>query len=284
MASADVLPGAADKRFHFVYGTAGDSLAEPADAHESTALYWVPTGELFALMTGGLICAQPSMLALLYAERAGLLGLPPRATGVSPGARMRTEHHETWDGGLTVSADGNGEDSYDFGSRAVLVSIVKSELRLPELVPLPSPWTLEIQPTLLCNARWHFCSYEDLITGFRNSERTMPAGQRTLGLWDRVLELFGEVRGAGSTRGIFWSGGGEPLVWPRIADAITRSAEFAHVSLQTNGIRLDRLLTDPPAMGNISVLSVRAGHCPVSPALRLNGRGRIGPGRPLPAR
>jgi 8-oxo-dGTP pyrophosphatase MutT (NUDIX family) len=73
--SADVLPGVADKVFWFVCGTAeaGDRVPEPADAHESTALYWVPVRELFGLMTAGLISAQPSMLALLYAERAGLL-------------------------------------------------------------------------------------------------------------------------------------------------------------------------------------------------------------------
>jgi 8-oxo-dGTP pyrophosphatase MutT (NUDIX family) len=75
MGSADVLPGVADKVFWFVCGTAeaSDDVPEPADAHESTALYWVPVGELFGLMTAGLISAQPSMLALLYAERAGLL-------------------------------------------------------------------------------------------------------------------------------------------------------------------------------------------------------------------
>jgi 8-oxo-dGTP pyrophosphatase MutT (NUDIX family) len=74
MGTADVLPGLADKRFWFVFGTAaGNEVPEPADAHESTALYWVPVSELFSLMSGGLISAQPSMLALLYAERAGLL-------------------------------------------------------------------------------------------------------------------------------------------------------------------------------------------------------------------
>jgi 8-oxo-dGTP pyrophosphatase MutT (NUDIX family) len=78
MGSADVLPGLADKRFWFVFGTAaGDDVPEPADAHESTALYWVPVSELFSLMSAGLISAQPSMLALLYAERAGLLSELP---------------------------------------------------------------------------------------------------------------------------------------------------------------------------------------------------------------
>jgi 8-oxo-dGTP pyrophosphatase MutT (NUDIX family) len=74
MGSAEVLPGVHDKQFWFVFGTADASdVPEPADAHESTALYWVPVSEVFGLMTAGLISAQPSMLALLYAERAGLL-------------------------------------------------------------------------------------------------------------------------------------------------------------------------------------------------------------------
>ncbi len=77
------------------------------------------------------------------------------------------EHSETWDGGLT-SAGSDGTDSYDFGSRAAAVTSLKSGLRLPEMTPFPSPRTLEIEPTLLCNARCHFCSYEDFIRDFRD--------------------------------------------------------------------------------------------------------------------
>jgi 8-oxo-dGTP pyrophosphatase MutT (NUDIX family) len=89
--SAEVLPGVADKRFWLVSGTAeaGDHVPEPADAHESTALYWVPASELFSLMTAGLISAQPSMLALLYAERAGLLTELP--TEEAPHGRTRPD-------------------------------------------------------------------------------------------------------------------------------------------------------------------------------------------------
>src|SRR5580658_10476471 len=167
------------------------------------------------------------------------------------------EHSEIWDGGLTVSAGSDGADSYDFGSRAAAVTSLKSGLRLPEMTPLPSPWTLEIEPTLLCNARCHFCSYEDLIRDFRERQRALPGIQRSRGLaWERVRYLLEEIRGCGTTRGIFWSGGGEPLVWPHLADAIIASSEFADVSLQTNGIRLDRLLTGPCVLGSLSVLSV----------------------------
>jgi molybdenum cofactor biosynthesis enzyme MoaA len=167
------------------------------------------------------------------------------------------EHGQTWDGGLTVSAGSDGTDSYDFGSRAAAVTRLKSGLRLPEMTPLPSPWTLEIEPTLLCNARCHFCSYEDFITGFRERQRTLPVIQRSTGLeWERVRRFLEEIRACATTRGIFWSGGGEPLVWPHLADAIVTSSEFADVSLQTNGIKLDRLLTGPRALGSLSVLSV----------------------------
>jgi molybdenum cofactor biosynthesis enzyme MoaA len=167
------------------------------------------------------------------------------------------EDTQAWDGGLTVSARDDGTDSYDFGPRAAAVTTLKSGLRLPELTPLPSPWTLEIEPTLLCNARCHFCSYEDLIAGFREQQRALPVIERTRGLaWDRVRHLLDEIRDCGTTRGILWSGGGEPLVWPHLADAITTSSQFADVSLQTNGITLHRLMTGPRALGNLSVLSV----------------------------
>ncbi|HUZ23937.1 MAG TPA: radical SAM protein [Streptosporangiaceae bacterium] len=167
------------------------------------------------------------------------------------------EHSETWDGGLTVSAGSDGTDSYDFGSRAAAVTSLKSGLRLPEMTPLPSPWTLEIEPTLLCNARCHFCSYEDFIRDFRERQRALPVIQRSRGLaWERVRYLLEEIRGCGTTRGIFWSGGGEPLVWPHLTDTIIASSEFADVSLQTNGIKLDRLLTGPRVLGNLSVLSI----------------------------
>lgn len=167
------------------------------------------------------------------------------------------EPGQTWDGGLTVSARADGTDSYDFGNRAAAVTSLKSGLRLPEMTPLPSPWTLEIEPTLLCNARCHFCSYEDLIAGFRKRQRALPVVERTRGLsWEIVTRLLADIRGCGTTRGIFWSGGGEPLVWPHLADAIIASSQFADVSLQTNGITLHRLMTGPRALGSLSVLSV----------------------------
>jgi sulfatase maturation enzyme AslB (radical SAM superfamily) len=141
--------------------------------------------------------------------------------------------------------------------KSALVTSRKQELGLPEMTPLPSPWTLEIEPTLLCNARCHFCSYEEFITDFRAQQRSLPPGQRSTGLaWERVRHLLDEVRACGTTRGIFWSGGGEPLTWPHLADAIITSSRFAHVSLQTNAIRLDKLLTGPCALGHLSVLSI----------------------------
>jgi hypothetical protein len=158
------------------------------------------------------------------------------------------EPGQTWDGGLTVSARADGTDSYDFGTRAAAVTSLKSGLRLPDMTPLPSPWTLEIEPTLLCNARCHFCSYEDLITDFRERQRALPVIQRTRGLaWETVRRLLADIRDCGTTRGIFWSGGGEPLVWPHLTDAIIASSQFADVSLQTNGITLHRLMTGPRA-------------------------------------
>jgi hypothetical protein len=89
------------------------------------------------------------------------------------------EPGQTWDGGPTVSARPDCSDSYDFGNRATAVTSLKSGLRLPEMTPLPSHWTLEIEPTLLCNARCHFCSYEDLIAGLHERQRDLPVIQLT---------------------------------------------------------------------------------------------------------
>ncbi|MHB8246807.1 MAG: hypothetical protein ACYDGN_15950 [Acidimicrobiales bacterium] len=44
------------------------------DSYDLTALYRVPVEKLFTMMTDGYISAQPSMLALLYADTLGRLG------------------------------------------------------------------------------------------------------------------------------------------------------------------------------------------------------------------
>ena len=160
-------------------------------------------------------------------------------------------------GELTVSQDEQGNDTYDFGSRAVMVHEIKNSLNLAETEPLPSPWTVEIEPTLLCNARCHFCSYEQDIEAFKQERMALPMANRSFGLSkETVFSVLDDLEEAGTTKGIFWSGGGDPLMWPHIVDAIKYAGKFAQNSLQTNAIGMGKLLKDTEAMRSIDLLTV----------------------------
>lgn len=161
----------------------------------------------------------------------------------------------TNDGRLTVAVGADGIDAYDFGQRAVLVREIKNELGLGTFEPLPSPRTVEIEPTLICNARCHFCSYESDIAKFRAEVRAKPEVVNGLPK-DAVIHLLDALRDGGTTAGTFWSGGGEPLAWPHIVDAIRHAATFCQVSVQTNGIGLDRVMRNPDDLRAIRLLTV----------------------------
>jgi MoaA/NifB/PqqE/SkfB family radical SAM enzyme len=155
-------------------------------------------------------------------------------------------------GFLTVALDKNGIDTYKYDTRAARVRWAKDQMIMDDLEPLPSPHTLEIEPTLLCNANCHFCSYEADIATYRDeiaSGITKPFEK------DDAIQLLDAIKRAGTTSGIFWSGGGEPLLWPPIIDAIKYSAEFADVALQTNGARLHKINEDG-CLGSIKLLAI----------------------------
>lgn len=146
------------------------------------------------------------------------------------------------DGTLSVSVDSRGKDNYDFKLRAALVRQTKEELGLKNLEPLPSPWTLEIEPTLNCNARCHFCSYaEDRIKFIQEQKRGKEVGLSK----EIVMKTLEAVKNAKTTKGIFWSGGGEPLIWPHFSEAVKFAATFSDISLQTNGIFLNKCTDNP---------------------------------------
>src|SRR5579859_7640594 len=84
------------------------------------------------------------------------------------------------DGSLTVSSGFGMLDPYDFGARAALVRAIKDERGLAEFEPLPSPRTVEIEPTLICNARCGFCSYEQDIARFRQESQLAALEGRKL--------------------------------------------------------------------------------------------------------
>lgn len=158
------------------------------------------------------------------------------------------------EGVLSVSVNSQGQDNYDFKRRAALVRQLKTELGLGELEPLPSPWTLEIEPTLYCNARCHFCSYEKDIEKFKKSR--VKRGDKFGLSKNVVIKTLETIKDAATTKGTYWSGGGEPLVWPHFSEAVKYAATFSDVFVQTNGICLNRYLNSPEGLLVFRLISV----------------------------
>ncbi len=161
------------------------------------------------------------------------------------------------EGILTTAIGSDGRDTYDYGRRAALIRQTKDDLELGEFEPLPSPWTVEIEPTLGCNADCYFCSYQDDIKRFKELRRQGAGVENGLSQ-ETVFGLLDALEEGGTTKGTYWSGGGDPLVWPHIVPAIKRAAEFSDVFLQTNGISLGKFMKDPdaPDLAAIRLLSV----------------------------
>lgn len=157
---------------------------------------------------------------------------------------MENESKILPEGVLTFGLSQNQDkDLYMFERRGVIARKTKEKLGLREDEALPSPWTVEIEPTIICNARCHFCSYEAMLSAHREKIidlklRNASAAQNWLPE-ETILDLLKDLKEGGTTRGILWSGGGEPLLWPHIIEASTLASEFADISLQTNGINLD---------------------------------------------
>lgn len=165
------------------------------------------------------------------------------------------------EGALTYGSSKDfGTDTYDFGARAVWVRKTKERLGLQEKEPLPSPWTVEFEPTLICNARCHFCSYEAMLSAHRErirKEKKAGEVKTPNGLpKDRVMGVLKELKEAGTTMGTFWSGGGEPLLWPYILDSVMEASTFSDVAIQTNGINLDKFTEKEEYLRAIRLLSV----------------------------
>lgn len=156
---------------------------------------------------------------------------------------------------FTISKGGT-RDLYDFGQRGAFASKMKIIKGYSSEEPLNAPWTLEVEPTLLCNADCSFCSYgEDIAKAKLN--RYIKGLPR-----EAVLNAL-RTAGEAGTKGILWSGGGEPLLWPHIDEALTLSASLAEVSVQTNGIKLDAFTKTIDSLGRFRIISVSVvGHTP----------------------
>ena len=77
---------------------------------------------------------------------------------------------------------------------------------------------------------------------------------------DVVMDVLDSVAATGATKGIFWSGGGDPLVWRHIRESLDyASGHGLKNCIQTNGILLHKLMDKdggPGSLSGVNVLSV----------------------------
>lgn len=91
------------------------------------------------------------------------------------------------------------------------------------------PWAVEIHPTAKCNHRCIHCSYEE-----RNESRV----ELDAGVMERLVASLIRIK----VRGVYFSGGGEPCVYPGLPKYIsTLNDNGVEVALVTNGSVVERL-------------------------------------------
>lgn len=99
-----------------------------------------------------------------------------------------------------------------------------------------TPVTAHLVPTLYCNQRCYFCTYG------RYKEHGRNAGmQMSLSEVKRCIDQLAEV----GVKGIIFTGGGEPTLFPDLADAMAYAkSNGLDVALNTNGYRCSDALMD----------------------------------------
>lgn len=93
-----------------------------------------------------------------------------------------------------------------------------------------SPIYIRIKPTNYCNHKCYYCSYADSELGLRdlvNQQDQIP--------WQKMQEIICDMKEMG-VKAVTFSGGGEPLVYPHIVDAMKQVLEAGiELSIITNG-------------------------------------------------
>lgn len=91
------------------------------------------------------------------------------------------------------------------------------------------PWAVEIQPTAKCNHTCIHCSYKE-----RNENRAELDKETFEKLIDSLINM--------GVHGVFFSGGGEPCIYPYLKDAIVKLHENGvEVAVVTNGSLIERM-------------------------------------------
>lgn len=90
------------------------------------------------------------------------------------------------------------------------------------------PWAFEVHPTARCNHACIHCSYKE-----RNENRI----QLDKETFDRLIESLIAMK----VHGVFFSGGGEPCIYPGLKDAIVKlNQSKIEVAIVTNGSLVER--------------------------------------------
>ncbi|MFY1638118.1 radical SAM protein [Solwaraspora sp. WMMB335] len=92
------------------------------------------------------------------------------------------------------------------------------------------PINLEINPVNICNQSCTWCTY-----GYLHQRREVLPPQRIVELLDDAARL--------GVQSVTWTGGGEPTVYPDLADVVEHAAEHGlRQGMNTNGVRLTERL------------------------------------------
>lgn len=93
-----------------------------------------------------------------------------------------------------------------------------------------APIYIRIKPTNYCNHQCYYCSYADSALGLRDSvvkQDQIP--------WEKMQEIISDMQEMG-VKAVTFSGGGEPLVYPYIVEAMQQVLDAGiDLSVITNG-------------------------------------------------
>ncbi len=145
---------------------------------------------------------------------------------------------------------------------------VVSALRAGDDTAVP-PMTLEYAPTLACSANCPGCSYRSARhASWEGLVDIAPPDDIRSASFAGAMRVLEAARRMGVT-GCIWTGGGEPLVWPPLIDAMRAAAGFGMVGcLYTNGFRLghDAEVSDSLLHPESGLVFVRVSINAVTPA------------------
>lgn len=93
-----------------------------------------------------------------------------------------------------------------------------------------APIYIRIKPTNYCNHSCYYCSYADNALGLRDSVNRQDQIP-----WDKMQEIISDIADMG-VKAVTFSGGGEPLVYPYIVEAMQKILDTGiDLSIITNG-------------------------------------------------